>query len=70
MNDPFQPIAPRPAPVKTEGLVPWIRRNLFGDRRSAVTTTLLLAVTAATRYQAAATSHLPLALYPVHQPAS
>ena len=44
MHDPFQPIAPRPAPVNTEGLVPWIRRNLFGDWRSAVTTTLLLAL--------------------------
>ena len=31
MSDIFQPIAPRPAPVRTEGLVPWIRRNLFAD---------------------------------------
>ena len=27
----FQPIAPRPAPVKTEGLVAWIKSNLFGN---------------------------------------
>lgn len=27
----FNPIAPRPAPVKTEGLVAWIRLNLFSD---------------------------------------
>jgi len=34
----FQPIAPRPAPVKTSGFVPWVRRNLFGDWRSALAT--------------------------------
>ena len=34
----FKPIAPRPAPIKTEGCVPWIRRNLFGDWRSILTT--------------------------------
>jgi general L-amino acid transport system permease protein len=38
----FAPIAPRPAPVRTEGLLPWIRANLFGDWKSAVTTVLLL----------------------------
>jgi general L-amino acid transport system permease protein len=27
----FQPIAARPAPVKTEGLVAWMRSNLFGS---------------------------------------
>ena len=27
----FKSIEPRPAPVKTEGLVPWIRKNLFGN---------------------------------------
>jgi general L-amino acid transport system permease protein len=37
----FQPIAARPAPVKTEGLVPWIRRNLFGDWKSALTTVVI-----------------------------
>jgi general L-amino acid transport system permease protein len=39
----FEPIAPRPAPIKTEGLVPWIRTNLFGGWRSTLTTLLLLA---------------------------
>jgi general L-amino acid transport system permease protein len=34
----FDPITPRPAPVKTEGFVPWVRRNLFGDIKSTVTT--------------------------------
>jgi general L-amino acid transport system permease protein len=42
MADSFNPIAPRPAPVATEGVVPWIRRNLFGDWRSAVTTLVLI----------------------------
>jgi general L-amino acid transport system permease protein len=37
----FQPIAARPAPVKTEGFVPWVRRNLFGDWKSAVTTVVI-----------------------------
>jgi general L-amino acid transport system permease protein len=27
----FQPIAPRAAPIQTEGLVAWMRFNLFGD---------------------------------------
>jgi len=38
----FQPIAPRPAPVRTEGMVPWIRQNLFGSPGSAVATLLML----------------------------
>jgi general L-amino acid transport system permease protein len=37
----FQPIEPRAAPVATEGFVPWIRRNLFGDWKSAVTTVVI-----------------------------
>jgi general L-amino acid transport system permease protein len=40
----FQPIAARAAPIKTEGLVPWIRRNLFADWRSALTTLILMVV--------------------------
>jgi general L-amino acid transport system permease protein len=40
----FTPIAPRPAPVRTEGFVPWIRRNLFGDWKSGITTVLLVAL--------------------------
>lgn len=40
----FQPIAPRPAPVKTEGLVPWVRANLFGDWKSSLATLAILAL--------------------------
>ena len=39
--DSFKPIPPRPSPVRTEGAVPWVRRNLFGDPLSAVVTLLL-----------------------------
>ena len=38
MSGTFSPIAPRPAPVKTEGFVPWVRANLFGNPTSAATT--------------------------------
>ncbi|MCA3220480.1 MAG: amino acid ABC transporter permease [Burkholderiales bacterium] len=38
----FEPIAPRPAPIKTAGFVPWVRTNLFGNWRSSVTTVVLL----------------------------
>lgn len=37
----FQPIAARPAPVKTDGLVPWIRANLFGNWLTSVGTIIL-----------------------------
>ncbi len=37
----FLPVAARPAPIKTEGLIPWVRANLFGDWRSTLTTVLL-----------------------------
>jgi general L-amino acid transport system permease protein len=40
----FRPIAPRAAPVDTEGVVPWVKRNLFGDWMSAVTTLALMAL--------------------------
>jgi general L-amino acid transport system permease protein len=40
----FQPIASRPSPVKTEGAIPWIRSNLFGDLRSSVATLVILAL--------------------------
>jgi general L-amino acid transport system permease protein len=40
MSAVFQPIEARPAPVKTEGLLPWIRRNLFADWKSALVTLL------------------------------
>jgi general L-amino acid transport system permease protein len=41
-GDPFKPIAPRPAPVRTEGFVPWVRRNLLADWKSALTTVVLI----------------------------
>jgi general L-amino acid transport system permease protein len=37
----FTPIAARPAPVRTQGLVPWMRANLFGDWKSTLTTALV-----------------------------
>ncbi len=40
----FEPIAARPAPVKTEGLVAWIRHNLFGDWKTSLGTVIVLAV--------------------------
>jgi general L-amino acid transport system permease protein len=43
-NAVFVAIAPRPAPVKTEGLVPWIRLNLFRDIKSSIATLLVLAL--------------------------
>ena len=43
-SDIFRPIAAREAPVKTEGLVPWIRINLFGDLTSSVATVIVAAI--------------------------
>jgi general L-amino acid transport system permease protein len=40
----FKPIDPRPAPVRTEGLVPWARANLFGNWLSSLTTVVLIAL--------------------------
>lgn len=37
----FQPIAARPAPVNTEGLMPWLRSNLFHDWRTSLATVLI-----------------------------
>ncbi|HSW06204.1 amino acid ABC transporter permease [Aquabacterium sp.] len=39
----FLPIAPRPSPVRTEGLLPWTKRNLFGDWKNALITVLMAA---------------------------
>lgn len=39
----FEPIAPRPPPVKTRGALGWLRRNLFGSVGSTVTTLVLVA---------------------------
>ncbi len=44
MSASFDPITPRPAPIKTEGLVPWIRTNLFADWKSALTTVIIIAL--------------------------
>jgi general L-amino acid transport system permease protein len=44
MSAVFQPIQARQAPVKTEGVVPWIRANLFGDWRSSITTLAIVAL--------------------------
>ena len=41
MADSFQAIAARPAPVNTEGLVPWMRSNLFGNWKSSLTTVVM-----------------------------
>ena len=38
----FEPIAPRPSPRRTEGLAPWLWRNLFGSPGNTVSTLLLL----------------------------
>ena len=40
----FTPIAPRPAPVRTTGISAWVRRNLFGDVKSTVTTVIIALV--------------------------
>ena len=37
----FSPIAPRPAPVQTGGIVAWIRINLFGDWVTALMTAVI-----------------------------
>lgn len=42
MADTFQPIAPRPSPVRTSGAGPWLKANLFADWRSTATTFFLL----------------------------
>ena len=37
----FTPIAPRIAPIRTEGLVPWIRANLLGSVASMIVTVVV-----------------------------
>ncbi|MDO8285386.1 MAG: amino acid ABC transporter permease [Rhodoferax sp.] len=37
----FTPIAPRPAPIPTDGLLPWIRANLFGNWQTTTGTLIL-----------------------------
>jgi len=38
----FEPVAPRPTPTRTEGLAPWLRRNLFGSTGNTVSTLLMV----------------------------
>ncbi|OGB03712.1 MAG: amino acid ABC transporter permease [Burkholderiales bacterium RIFCSPHIGHO2_12_FULL_69_20] len=38
----FQAIAARPAPVRSEGLVPWLKRNLFSNLPSSIATVVLV----------------------------
>ncbi len=40
----FKPIAPRPAPIRMEGVGPWMRANLFGDWGSILTTVIASAL--------------------------
>jgi general L-amino acid transport system permease protein len=44
MTTTFVSIEPRPAPVKTEGLLPWVKKNLFGNLPSTVATLVMLAL--------------------------
>jgi len=44
----FQPIAPRPAPVRTEGFVAWVRLNLFRDVPTSLMTIIVVAALLAT----------------------
>lgn len=44
MKQTFVSIAPRPAPVKTQGMVPWLRRNLFSSVPNALVSILVLVV--------------------------
>jgi len=44
MSSVFEPIKPRTAPIKTEGLIPWIRTNLFGGWSSTAVTLVLMAL--------------------------
>jgi general L-amino acid transport system permease protein len=43
----FKPIAPRPAPVRTEGIVPWVRANLLADWQSVIATLMVIALAVA-----------------------
>jgi len=40
----FHPVAPREAPVKTEGVGPWVRANLFGNLWSGIATVVVAVV--------------------------
>jgi general L-amino acid transport system permease protein len=40
----FQPVPPRPAPVKSGGAVAWVRANLFGDWKTTLLTIIIGAI--------------------------
>jgi general L-amino acid transport system permease protein len=40
----FQPIAARPAPVRTRGAIAWLRANLFADWKSTLATVVIAAL--------------------------
>ncbi len=40
----FQPVAARHAPIRSEGLVAWVRANLFGDWMTSLSTVLIVAL--------------------------
>ena len=42
----FEPIAPREAPIRTEGAGPWLKRNLFSNLPSTIATVILFGVAA------------------------
>ena len=44
MNQTFVPVAPRPAPVKMEGLGPWLRNNLFSSIGNALVSVGVIAL--------------------------
>ncbi len=44
MSEIFVSVAARPAPVKTDGLVPWIRANLFSSVANTIVSAVLLTV--------------------------
>ena len=48
MTDTYKPIASRPSPVRTTGVIPWMRANLFGDWKSIVGTVIVIGL--AVRY--------------------
>lgn len=42
----FEPIAARPAPKNNQGLVPWLKRNLFSDVITSIMTIIILLILA------------------------
>ncbi len=40
----FQPIAPRPAPIRTTGATAWLKANLFGNATSTLSTLVMAAL--------------------------